>query len=102
MQIKKCEQEIIKFGVWLTGHEQKDIEQMLNDYNNYKDNKSNLVEARVSPTEPTFATAEVLKLVREEITESYFNEMDRNDFEQKLYTILGIITCALKRGEVRR
>lgn len=49
MQIKKCEQEIIKFGVWLTGHEQKDIEQMLNDYNNYKDNKSNLVEARVSP-----------------------------------------------------
>ena len=47
MQIKKCEQEIIKFGVWLTGHEQKDIEQMLNDYNNYKDNESNLVEARV-------------------------------------------------------
>ena len=48
MIIQNCEQEIIKFGVWLTKHGYEDIEQMFNDYNNYKDN-NNLLEPLVMP-----------------------------------------------------
>lgn len=58
------------------------------------------VEAQVSDDcERKFTLEEILQLIREEITETYEDDLTAEELKDKIYTIHGFVICALSRKQ---